>query len=106
MAVTGHVRRGPEDLALPLIPLFLILLGINALVFCVYLIDKYNAIHRLPRVPTVTLLLLTYLGAAPGALAAMYGFRHKTRQDAFRLGVPMMLAMQILVVTYLVYLPL
>ena len=87
--------------SLPLWPTVLALAAWNLLTFGIYLIDKSSAIHRLPRVPTVTLLLLTYLGAAPGALAAMYLFHHKTRVACFRLGVPLMLVMQVVVVSCL-----
>ena len=95
MALTGH------DLRLPLPALIGGLGAWNGLTFAVFLIDKYNALHRLPRVPDVTLLLLTYLGAAPGALAAMYLFHHKDRPDCYRLGVPLMLLMQVTVVIFL-----
>ena len=95
LTLTGHMPQAS------LWPVALALAAWNLLTFGIFLIDKYNAIHRLPRVPTVTLLLLTYLGAAPGALAAMHLFHHKTRVECFRVGVPMMLVMQAVVVTCL-----
>lgn len=40
-------------------------------------------------------MLLALLGGAPGALAGMQAFRHKTRKNLFRIGVPCILVLQI-----------
>lgn len=38
------------------------------------------------------------LGGAPGVLAGMYFFHHKTRKPKFSVGVPVILAVQIILV--------
>ena len=47
--------------------------------------------------PEKTLLILSALGGSVGALLAMRAFRHKTLHKAFRFGVPLILAVQIIV---------
>ena len=48
------------------------------------------------RVPEKTLFLLSALGGSVGALLGMRVFRHKTLHRAFRFGVPLILALQII----------
>lgn len=45
-----------------------------------------------------TLILLAVIGGSVGALLAMYTVRHKTKHNKFRIGVPVILAVQIIVV--------
>lgn len=66
----------------------------NGLVFLVYAADKLAAKQGWRRRPERTLLWLGALAGAPGALIAMYLFRHKTRKPAFRLGLPAFLLLQ------------
>lgn len=74
----------------------LYLLLINALAFILMLADKYKAKRGLWRIPEKTLLLTAALGGSIGALAGMYLVRHKTKHLAFSLGIPAMLAVQII----------
>ena len=48
------------------------------------------------RVPEKNLLLLAVVGGSVGALLGMYLFRHKTLHRVFRVGVPVILAVQLL----------
>ena len=73
------------------------LVVINLLTFAVYGIDKRRARRGQWRVPERTLFLLAILGGSVGALAGMYGFRHKTRHWYFRFGIPAILLVQIAV---------
>lgn len=50
------------------------------------------------RVPERTLFLIAALGGSVGVLAGMYVFRHKTRHLSFVLGVPAILAAQLLLI--------
>lgn len=61
--------------------------------------------HARRRTPEATLLILAAVGGTTGALLAMHIFRHKTRHRKFTLGVPLMLALQVLaaVAVYVYY---
>jgi len=48
------------------------------------------------RIPEKRLFLAALLGGSLGAAAGMYGFRHKTRHWYFRLGLPLILAVQVI----------
>lgn len=71
------------------------LLSINMIAFLAYGIDKRRAIKKRWRIPEKTLLGLAIIGGTLGALAGMYGFRHKTKHLKFVLGVPIILILQI-----------
>lgn len=73
------------------------LIVINMLTFCVYGIDKRKAIRKQLRVPERTLLFLAVIGGSIGALAGMQVFRHKTRHLKFKLGVPGILVVQVII---------
>ena len=60
----------------------------NLCVFFVYAMDKHRAKRRLWRISERKLLVCALLGGGFGALAGMYGLRHKTRRIKFRILVP------------------
>ena len=64
----------------------------------IYAIDKYKSMHHKWRIRESTLILLAVIGGSVGALLAMYTVRHKTKHNKFRIGVPVILAVQIIVV--------
>ena len=76
--------------------LLLYFLIINAAGFCLMCADKRRAQKNQWRIRESTLLLLAAAGGSLGCLLAMYLVRHKTRHPKFTLGIPVMLAMQIL----------
>lgn len=76
------------------IVLYLIL--INAAAFLLMLADKLRAKRNLWRIPERTLLTAALLGGCPGAIAGMHLFRHKTKHLKFVLGLPLILALQII----------
>ena len=77
------------------------LAAINVLAFAVYGLDKRRAVKGGRRIRVVTLLGLAFIGGSAGALIAMHVFRHKTRKVSFTVGVPLMMALQ-LVLLFLV----
>lgn len=77
------------------------LIGLNALTFVLYGLDKWKSRHGRWRIPEAVLLWLAVLGGAPAALMAMTLFRHKTQHNKFRIGVPIILLVQIAVAMYL-----
>ena len=77
------------------------LLGINAVTFIVYGIDKYKAKKAKWRIPEATLLLLAVLGGSVGAWMGMKVWHHKTMHKKFKYGIPAILLIQIALMTYL-----
>ena len=59
-------------------------------------IDKWKAIHHRHRIPEKTLFFTAALGGSVGAMLGMSLFRHKTRHWSFKLGMPAILVVQIL----------
>ena len=78
------------------------LLVINLVTFLVFGLDKWKAKRKekresVRRVPEKTLFLLSAIGGSVGALLGMRVFHHKTLHRSFRIGVPVILMLQILV---------
>ena len=72
------------------------LLAVNALGFAIMLYDKYLAKNNLWRIPEATLMGIAVIGGSIGCLCGMYTVRHKTRHLKFTLGIPAILAAQLL----------
>lgn len=81
--------------------LYIYLLIINAIAFCLMLIDKYKARKNLWRIPEATLISTALLGGSIGALIGMYTVRHKTRHIKFTVGIPLILLAQIALAQFL-----
>lgn len=75
--------------------ILLYLLIINALGFLLMLVDKYKAKKNLWRIPEKTLFAAALLGGSIGSLLGMYAVRHKTQHKTFTLGMPLILALQV-----------
>ncbi len=78
------------------------LLLVNAIAFVLMLADKQKARKKKWRIPESTLLLFAVLGGSVGALAGMYAFRHKTKHLKFTMGIPVILAVQIVLIIILI----
>jgi len=76
-------------------------LGINAVTFIVYGIDKYKAKKAKWRISEATLLLLAVLGGSIGAWMGMKVWHHKTMHKKFKYGIPAILLIQIALMAYL-----
>ena len=81
--------------------LFVYLILINAAGFLLMLADKVKAKKHAWRIPEATLLGVAAAGGSIGALLAMQLFRHKTKHLKFSLGIPLMLAVQMVVTTWI-----
>ena len=68
---------------------------VNLIAFALMGVDKHRAKKGLWRIPEATLILSAVIGGGIGALAGMLLFRHKTRKHKFTVGIPVILAMQI-----------
>ena len=71
------------------------LLIVNALGFALMLIDKWKAKKNRWRIPEATLFIVAAIGGSIGSIAGMYAFRHKTKHIKFVVGMPLILAMQV-----------
>lgn len=76
--------------------LFYYLVFINVLAFSLMGLDKAKARRNAWRIPERTLFLSAILGGSIGAIAGMQCFRHKTKHRSFVLGIPLILALQII----------
>lgn len=73
---------------------------INLITFGAFAVDKMAAMEHKSRIRIVTLLALAFFGGSLGGLIAMYLFRHKTQKNYFTVGIPLMMAMQVVVLFY------
>lgn len=81
--------------------LFLYLLIINAAGFALMLIDKWKAKKNRWRIPEATLMGVAALGGSIGSLLGMYTVRHKTQHLKFTLGIPLILAVQVVTAVWI-----
>lgn len=72
------------------------LLIINAAGFASMLVDKFKAKKNLWRIPEATLMTIAALGGSLGSLLGMYAVRHKTKHPKFTIGIPLILALQLI----------
>ena len=71
------------------------LISVNAVAFILMLADKRKARKGAWRIPESTLMGIALLGGSIGAIAGMNLFRHKTKHLKFFIGLPVILALQI-----------
>jgi uncharacterized membrane protein YsdA (DUF1294 family) len=78
------------------------LILINLVTFFVFGLDKLKAKRKetheaTRRVPEKTLFTLSIIGGSVGALIGMRAFHHKTLHRSFRIGIPVILLLQIII---------
>ena len=81
-------------------PILLYLIIVNAAAFLLMLADKLKAKRGAWRIPEKTLIGIAAIGGSIGALCGMYTFRHKTKHLKFTLGIPLILAVQVIAVIF------
>ncbi|MBP5582411.1 MAG: DUF1294 domain-containing protein, partial [Bacteroidales bacterium] len=74
---------------------------INIVTFFAFGVDKYKAQHNKWRIPESTLLTMAMLGGSIGALVGMRFWRHKTLHNKFRIGIPVIIVLQIVLLVWL-----
>ena len=79
----------------------LYLIIINATGFLLMLADKSKAKRGAWRIPEATLMGVAVIGGSIGSLIGMKLFRHKTRHPKFYIGIPLILALQIVAAIFL-----
>lgn len=80
-----------------------ILLTLNLLTFIIYGIDKFKAKKAKWRISESTLLLLAVFGGSIGAWLGLQVWRHKTQHKKFYIGIPVIMAVQMVLSTYLLF---
>lgn len=79
------------------------LIVINILGFLVMGLDKHKAKMAERRIPENTLFMFTILGGGIGTIAGMYVFHHKTKKMKFKVGMSLILILEILIFVYFKY---
>lgn len=79
------------------------LLAFNILTFIIYGIDKLKAKQQWSRVSEATLILLALAGGSIGAWLGMKIWHHKTLHKQFKYGIPAIIVMQALLVSYFMF---
>ena len=82
------------------------LIAINLLGLILMGVDKVKAKRRKWRIPEATLFLVAVIGGSIGSIAGMYIFRHKTKHMHFVIGMPVILALQLIAAAILIFAPL
>ncbi len=82
-------------------PLLVYLILINAAAFLLMRADKQKARKKQWRIPERVLLGVCLLGGSLGGCLSMRLYRHKTKHAAFAIGIPVMLAVQIILLVLL-----
>lgn len=79
------------------------LLAINIAAAIICFVDKHLAKKQKWRISEKTLFFISALGGSIGMYLAMKLVRHKTKHKRFMLGIPIIIILQILLLTILVH---
>ena len=79
------------------------LVAINIFALAMFGIDKLRAVQGRLRIPEARLFAVAFAGGSAGALAGMFVFRHKTKHAKFRIGLPLILALQLAVIIAVIW---
>lgn len=78
-----------------------ILVGcLNLLAFLLMFYDKLAARKKRFRIPEKLLLSMAVLGGSAGIWLGMHILRHKTRHVVFRVGIPLLICLQVVLLLY------
>lgn len=83
--------------------ILLYLLILNIIGFMLMGIDKHKARKQAWRIPESTLFSVAIIGGGIGSLLGMYTFRHKTQHKSFVIGMPIIIAVHILITIIFVF---
>ena len=92
-----EAERAPEMMHI----ILYYLLAVNIATFFLYGIDKYKAKKNKWRISEATLMTMAAIGGSIGAWAGMRLWHHKTMHKKFKYGIPLIIILQIALVTYL-----
>lgn len=77
-------------------------LVVNLVAFISFGLDKQRAKRKMWRIPESTLLLFSIVGGSVGAGLGMAVFHHKTKHWKFKVGIPLIFVLQVLLLLYVV----
>lgn len=86
-----------------LIILIIYITVINLVSFTCFGIDKSRARRSRWRMSEGSLISLALFGGSLGALLGMHVFRHKTQKPKFSIGIPLILVLQILTLSAILF---
>ncbi|MCT4584843.1 MAG: DUF1294 domain-containing protein [Peptostreptococcaceae bacterium] len=78
------------------------LIIINVVAFFVVKSDKRKAIKNKFRISEKNLFLISILGGSIGFYIGMNYFRHKTNKTKFKIGIPFLMLVQIILLSFFV----
>lgn len=82
--------------------LYVYILIINIISFCLIGIDKYFAKNNMYRISEKTLVIVSLLLGGIGSFIGMYFFRHKTKHKKFIIGIPIIILLNIFTFYFIV----
>ena len=80
---------------------YIVAVSVVAVVLCCY--DKMAAKSKMWRIPEKVLLILAALGGSVAMYATMKIIRHKTRHNKFMVGIPVIILLQIAIISVFYY---
>lgn len=83
--------------------IYIYFLVINLIGFLAMGFDKFKAKKNYWRTKEKTLFIIALIGGSIGSIIGMYTFRHKTKHNSFVFGMPIILAMQMGIILYLLF---
>ena len=78
------------------------ILFLNVYLYWIMGKDKESARRNERRIPERHIFLFSALGGAVGTYMAMHHYRHKTKHRSFKIGIPAIIIIQIILVILLV----
>lgn len=79
-----------------MLKIYMIIINIISLIL--YGIDKHKAKKKKYRISEFTLIIISYLGGAIGAILGMNLFHHKTKKPKFKILIPISLMIWIYII--------
>ena len=75
---------------------------VNIIGFLMMGVDKSRARRKAWRISEKTLFTCALIGGSIGTIAGMYAFRHKTRHWYFKYGLPLILLVQVVLMSFII----
>ena len=80
--------------------LFVYFAAVSAAGFLMMAADKKKAIKSKKRISERALFTVAWLGGSPGVFLGIFAFRHKTKHKKFTVGLPFVMAAQVVLILF------